>query len=92
MADLLEALFPRLKTLLSFLSWHIGSELPSPKIQGCEARLVDISPSGSFMDETNWEKSRSKLGTMVSFPSLHRNSTLRERSCWRLVAKSPSLK
>ena len=30
------------------------------------------------MDETNLEKSRSKLGTMVSYPSLHRNSTLRE--------------
>ena len=92
MRDLLEALFPRLKTLLSFLRWHIGPELPSPKIQGCAARLVEISPSGSFMDETKWEKRRSKLGTMVSFPSLYRNSTLRERSSWRLLAKSPSLK
>ena len=92
MADLLEALLPRLKTLLSFLRWHIGSELPSPKIQGCEARLVDISPSGSFMYETNWEKSRSKLGTMMSFRSLHRNCTVSERSCWRLVGKSTILK
>ena len=44
------------------------------------------------MEETNWEKTRSKLGTIVSFPSVHRNSTLRERSCWRLVETSAILK
>ena len=30
LADLLEALLPRLKTLLSFLRWHFDSELPYP--------------------------------------------------------------
>ena len=80
------------ETLLSFLRWHFGSELPNPRFQGCAAQLVEISPSGCFMDETKWGKSRSKLGTMVSFPSLHRNSTLRGTSCCLLVAKSPILK
>ena len=65
------------ETLLSFLRWHFVSELPNPRIQGCAAQLVESSPSGSFMDETNWAKSRSKVGTMVSFPSLHKKSTLR---------------
>ena len=32
--DLLEALLPGLKTLLSFLRWHIGSVLPYPKDSG----------------------------------------------------------
>ena len=34
MADLFEALFPRLKTLLSSLRWHIASELPYTKDLG----------------------------------------------------------
>ena len=34
LADLLEALLPRLKILLSFFTWHFGSELPYPRDSG----------------------------------------------------------
>ena len=74
------------------LGGTLAQNCPTPRIQECSARLFENSLFGSFIDETNWEKSRSKLGTMVSFPSLHRNSTLNETSCWHLVAKSPILK
>ena len=68
------------KLLFHSLGGTLAQKFPTQRIQWCAARLGEISPSGSFMDETNWAKSRSKLGTMVSFPSLHRNSTLRWRA------------
>ena len=83
--------FPGWKHCVLSLGDTLAQNCPTPRIQGCAARLGEISPSGSFMDETKWEKSHSKLGNMVSFPSLYRNSTLRERSCWRFLAKSPIL-
>ena len=80
------------ETLLSLFGDTLSQDCPTPRTHGVQADCLRSALLALSRLKPTGKRAVQKLETMVVYPSLHKNSSLREWSCGRVVAKSPLLK